>query len=227
MSRSIILSVLLLSTTVLASNVLFGAYSTEKCDSCLDQTFESCPGDYKTRSYATCMCAGDGSTNFVSCLSYCDPTLNEPANASATYYGYCLIFFKELCDGAQQFVSEETYARQCSKEAIEAGGRGEKGGDDSGEDEDGGSNKKDTNTDTDSEKRQVTWIRKISKPTKTNQPASSKTDETSEVNDTNAATTTNDASKTSETAQTTSGAKATAIPAMALFVGLGLQFVNA
>lgn len=151
MARSIILT-LLLSSTVLASNPVFGAYATDSCDTCLDQTYESCPGDYKTRSYATCMCAGDGSANFVSCLSSCDATLNEPANASATYYGYCLMFFKELCDGAQEFVSSDTYAEQCSKEAIKAGGIGEKGddsGDDSGSGSDGGSDKE---ADADSER---------------------------------------------------------------------------
>jgi hypothetical protein len=100
------------------------------------------------------MCAGDGSANFVTCLSYCDVNLNEPANASAAYYRYCLMFFKELCGGAEQFVDEETYAEQCSKEAIEAGGIGEKGGDDAGEDGDGGSDKKsDADEDADSEER--------------------------------------------------------------------------
>ncbi|CAF3573170.1 unnamed protein product [Fusarium graminearum] len=219
MARSIILT-LLLSSTVLASNPVFGAYATDSCDTCLDQTYESCPGDYKTRSYATCMCAGDGSANFVSCLSSCDATLNEPANASATYYGYCLMFFKELCDGAQEFVSSDTYAEQCSKEAIKAGGIGEKGndsGDDSGSGSDGGSDKE---ADADS------GSTAIEMPTKTNESASEKTNEKGESNETGAATTTGDSSKTSETAQTTSGAKATAIPAMALFVGLGLQFIN-
>ncbi|KAF0637067.1 hypothetical protein FPSE5266_06956 [Fusarium pseudograminearum] len=220
MARSIILA-LLLSSTALASNPVFGAYSTDSCDTCLDQTYESCPGDYKTRSYATCMCAGDGSANFVSCLSSCDPTLNEPANASATYYGYCLMFFKELCDGAQEFVSSDTYAEQCSKEAIKAGGIGEKGndsGDDSGSGSDGGSDKE---TDDDSDESTA-----IEVPTKTNESASEKTNEKGESDETGAATTTGDSSKTSETAQTTSGAKATAIPAMALFAGLGLQFIN-
>ncbi|GKU22061.1 hypothetical protein FLAG1_10262 [Fusarium langsethiae] len=219
MAKSIILT-LLLSTTVLASNPLFGAYSTDQCDTCLDQTFESCPGDYQTRPYATCMCAGDGSANFVSCLSSCDTSLNEPANASATYYGYCLMFFKELCDGAQQFVDEETYAEQCSEEAIKAGGIGEKGND-SGDD---GESDKESDSNGDDDSNEGTGIAVL---TKTNESASEKTNETGEANETDAATTTDGSSKTSETAQTTSGARATAIPAVALFAGLGVQFINA
>ncbi|KAF9768035.1 hypothetical protein IL306_014703 [Fusarium sp. DS 682] len=126
-----------LLTAVQASNPVFGAYQTDACDACLDQTYESCPGDYKTRSYATCMCAGDGSANFVSCLASCDPNKNEPAIASSTYYGYCVLFFKELCDGAQQFLSEDIYNKQCSKEAIKEGGIGAKnGGDDDSEESD-------------------------------------------------------------------------------------------
>lgn len=134
MLRSTVLSLALgLLPLVQASNPVFGAYQTDSCDACLDQTYESCPGDYKTRSYATCMCAGDGSANFVSCLSSCDPNKNEPAIASSTYYGYCVLFFKELCDGAQEFLSEDIYNKQCSKEAIKAGGIGAKDGDDDSE----------------------------------------------------------------------------------------------
>jgi hypothetical protein len=128
------LAVLLFSTAVEAANPLFGAYSTDSCDSCLDETYQSCPGDYKTRPYATCMCAGDGIANFQTCMSYCDVNKNEIAIASSTYMGYCVQFFKELCDGAQQFLSEEIYDKQCSKEAIAAGGIGAKDGDDGDDD---------------------------------------------------------------------------------------------
>lgn len=68
----------LLCTLVRASNPVFGAYTSSACDSCLDAVYENCPGYYQDRSYATCMCKGDGGTNFVSCMSYCDPGLNEP-----------------------------------------------------------------------------------------------------------------------------------------------------
>ena len=146
MSRVFILS--LLASKTLAANPLLGAYPTDQCDACMDEVYTSCPGNYQDRSYATCMCAGDGSTKFVSCLSSCDPTLNEPANASATYYGYCLMFFKELCDGAQEFVDQETYEKQCSKKAIAEGGIGEKGGKSGdGDKTDGGSDDEDAESD--------------------------------------------------------------------------------
>lgn len=149
MSRVFILS--LLAVQALAANPLLGAYPTDQCDACMDEVYTSCPGNYQERSYTTCMCAGDGSTKFVSCLSSCDPSLNEPANASAAYYGYCLMFFKELCDGAQEFVDQEAYEKQCSKKAIAEGGIGEKGsksGD--GDKTDGGS---DDDEDTESDER--------------------------------------------------------------------------
>ncbi|KAJ4137286.1 hypothetical protein NW768_002868 [Fusarium equiseti] len=207
MSR--LLTISLLAAQALAANPLLGAYPTDQCDACMDEVYTSCPGNYQERSYATCMCAGDGSTKFVSCLGSCDPQLNEPANASATYYGYCLMFFKELCDGAQAFVDQETYEKQCSKKAIAEGGIGEKDGksgdgdktDDAGDDEDADSDKS----------------TEIVKPTKTNESAS-ETDQSTE---------TASSSATAALVTTTvSGAKQTAIPAVALLAGLGLQLVN-
>src|SRR4051812_32096857 len=103
----------LLITAAQAANPVFGVYSSGACDSCLDQTFASCPGDYLTRSYATCMCAGDGGTNTVTCLSQCDPGLNEPANVVATWYGYCTIFFKEMCPEAKEYMSDSRFQSEC------------------------------------------------------------------------------------------------------------------
>ncbi|EWG36106.1 hypothetical protein FVEG_00261 [Fusarium verticillioides 7600] len=186
-----------LLTAVQASNPVFGAYQTDSCDACLDQTYESCPGDYKTRSYATCMCAGDGSANFVSCLPSCDPNKNEPAIASSTYYGYCVLFFKELCDGAQEFLSEDIYNKQCSKEAIAAGGIGAKDGDDDSEE---------------------------SEPSKTKDSSSRETDESGESGEANASETTKTSGSAQSTS--TSGALATMVPAWAIVAGMGLQLMN-
>ncbi|PNP79959.1 hypothetical protein FNYG_06656 [Fusarium nygamai] len=186
-----------LLTAVQASNPVFGAYQTDSCDACLDQTYESCPGDYKTRSYATCMCAGDGSANFVSCLSSCDPNKNEPAIASSTYYGYCVLFFKELCDGAQEILSEDIYNKQCSKEAIEAGGIGAKDGDDDSS----------------------------SEPSKTKDSSSKETDDSGESDEANDSETTKTSG--SAQATSTSGALATMVPAWAIMAGMGLQLMNA
>ncbi|KAF4432131.1 hypothetical protein F53441_13850 [Fusarium austroafricanum] len=131
MRQSTIFSLALsLCTAVQASNPVLGGYVSGACDSCLDNVYEMCPGDYKTRPYATCMCAGDGSAAFVSCMSQCDPGLNEPANAVTTWYTYCVMFFKDLCDGAQEYLDAEKYNEECSKKAIAAGGIGEKKGED-------------------------------------------------------------------------------------------------
>lgn len=126
MTRLIIVSLALslLFTAVQAANVLFGAYATASCEECLDQTYESCPGDYQTRSYAECMCAGDGSTNFVSCMPQCDASLNERNNAASAWYGYCVQFFKEICPSAEYYLDDEYFNDECSPEAIAAGGLG-------------------------------------------------------------------------------------------------------
>jgi predicted SPOUT superfamily RNA methylase MTH1 len=70
------------------------------------------------------MCGGDGAANFVSCQPYCPAGNDETRIASEAYYGYCVKFIKELCEVAQEFIDEETYAQECSKEAIAAGGIG-------------------------------------------------------------------------------------------------------
>lgn len=71
------------------------------------------------------MCAGDGGTNFVSCLPYCDGGIDEAGIATGAWYNYCVIFFKELCPSAREHMYEDTYNEQCSEEAIAAGGLGE------------------------------------------------------------------------------------------------------
>ncbi|KAM0342103.1 hypothetical protein ACHAPU_009717 [Fusarium lateritium] len=196
------LFVCFLAATVQAANPVFGAYSTDSCDACLDQTYESCPGDYKTRSYATCMCAGDGSANFVTCLSSCDPNKNEPEIASSTYYGYCVLFFKELCDGAQQFLTDKIYSEQCSKEAIAAGGIGAKD---------------DSDDDSDNDKS------KSSDPDKTTDSDSEETDDASETTKTGSATKTGEKA---EAAQTSNSAIGVAVTAWAIAAGLAIQLVN-
>jgi hypothetical protein len=122
---SVTLTLSLISTLTRAANPVFGTYTTPSCDTCLDQTFLSCPGDYHDRDYGTCMCYGDGGTNVNTCLSYCDTSLNEPANVVATWYGYCVIFFKDMCADAANYISQSRFEDECSPEAIAAGGVGE------------------------------------------------------------------------------------------------------
>ncbi|KAH6884261.1 hypothetical protein B0T10DRAFT_564837 [Thelonectria olida] len=188
----------LLATAVQGANVLFGAYATGQCEECLDQTFESCPGDYETRPYAECMCAGDGGANFVSCLSQCDVSLDEPAIASSQFYYYCVQFFKEVCPSAEQYLDSQDFNEQCSDDAIAAGGIGASG----------------TIASED--------------PTATAEPTETtgKTEATGKT-ETTGKTEPSETTETSEkTTQSSSGATASAAPALAVMAGLGLQLIN-
>lgn len=40
-----------------------------ECNTCVDSAVNSCPGDYETRAYANCLCAGDGGPRIVNCVS--------------------------------------------------------------------------------------------------------------------------------------------------------------
>lgn len=136
MARFIILLALcFLCAAVKASNPVFGGFVSSACDSCLDETYQSCSGDYKTRPYATCMCTGDGSANVMTCLSSCDPEINEPAVVSGAWYRYCVKFFKDFCPASEYYLEAETFDRYCSEEAIAAGGIGKNENGDSGSDE--------------------------------------------------------------------------------------------
>lgn len=73
---ALLLAVGQLATTVSAANMVFGAYGNRNCEACLDKTFQSCPGDYQTRSYAT--------------VSKSHPTSNRPARRSIP-----ILFHKE------------------------------------------------------------------------------------------------------------------------------------
>lgn len=78
------MAIILLFTAVHAANPIVGAFVTPQCKECLDQAYQSCPGDYLTRQYAECLCAGDGSANLVVCMSQCDGIrLNKSTNAGS------------------------------------------------------------------------------------------------------------------------------------------------
>ncbi|KAH9436035.1 hypothetical protein MCOR02_004944 [Pyricularia oryzae] len=120
---ALLLAVGQLAATVSAANMVFGAYGNRNCEACLDKTFQSCPGDYQTRSYATCMCAGNGGANAATCMSgYCDPSFNHIVVMS--WYMYCTMFFKELCPSAREYFDDKTWDRLCSPEEVAKGGIG-------------------------------------------------------------------------------------------------------
>ncbi|KAF5026594.1 hypothetical protein F66182_1320 [Fusarium sp. NRRL 66182] len=160
---TLVLSLSLLSGVVQASNPLFGAYGTAQCDACLDETYQSCPGDYETRPYAECICKGDGGTNFVSCLPYCDGGIDEAGIATRAWYRYCVQFFKDICPAAQAELDEDEFNEECSEKAIAAGGIGEEG------EEEGEEGKSAANTETGAN------------PTKTAESSSEETSDDSEA----------------------------------------------
>ncbi|KAK1749879.1 hypothetical protein QBC47DRAFT_465291 [Echria macrotheca] len=120
---------------VLAFNDVFGfSPSDPTCTACLDDAFAACPGFYQTRSFADCMCAGVGSTKFVTCTGgSCDPSVNSPANAARMWYNYCTQFFPaEMCPDAKAYMNPDIYQDQCSDAAIARGGIGSDGSSGSG-----------------------------------------------------------------------------------------------
>ncbi|KAL8287740.1 hypothetical protein RB597_000021 [Gaeumannomyces tritici] len=112
------LALVCLSAAANAANNIFAAFNGN-CGKCLDQAYLSCPGDYMTLGFATCMCAGKGGANVNTCLSYCDMSLNEPTNVVNALYMYCAIFFaKDVCPAAAQVFSQSTMDRLCSPDAV-------------------------------------------------------------------------------------------------------------
>ena len=107
---------LLCSTACALNNIWIGT-SYPQCDSCLDQTFLSCPGDYHDVGYAQCMCGGDGGVNMNTCVSVCNGVdalgTNLGSQVAGGWYLYCTIFFKEFCPGAKQFMGAELYEKRC------------------------------------------------------------------------------------------------------------------
>lgn len=109
----------LILPSALAANLIWGSYpSNPQCNNCLDQTFDSCEGDYTTPEYARCMCAGVGSTNMVSCVSVCSAVdqdslgISWADNVASGWYTYCIMFdeFKSLYAEAKSYVSPDLWA---------------------------------------------------------------------------------------------------------------------
>ncbi|KAK0755143.1 hypothetical protein B0T18DRAFT_425420 [Schizothecium vesticola] len=89
----------------------------EECNTCVDAAANSCPGDYRTRAYATCLCAGDGAPRIVNCLSTCNAVDTLPMGAAdkvaGGWYSYCIMFFPDLCTDAEYYVRPEWWAEKC------------------------------------------------------------------------------------------------------------------
>lgn len=93
-----------------------------ECDQCLDQTFASCPGSYLDASYAQCMCKGDGGVNLDTCVSVCDSVDSLGTDLGSQqvsgWYGYCTIFFQDMCSAAQPFMYEDSWEKNCGADSA-------------------------------------------------------------------------------------------------------------
>ncbi|KAG4441143.1 hypothetical protein IFR05_003364 [Cadophora sp. M221] len=92
-----------------------------ECNSCLNQDFASCPGDYQSVGYANCMCKGDGGPNTVTCAGICDRAdtvgTNVASHVASSYYRYCIMFFREFCTDAKEYLDQETFDERCGPDA--------------------------------------------------------------------------------------------------------------
>jgi hypothetical protein len=108
-------------SSTLAFNPLFLSTQYPECNSCLDATYLSCPGFYEDRDYATCMCAGTGATNMNTCISICDSVdalgVGLGIQKAEAWYGYCVQFFREMCDEAKPFLDSEQWEENCGPNA--------------------------------------------------------------------------------------------------------------
>lgn len=119
---SLILSLSLFQSAALAANPIWAVFSGN-CESCLDSVYSECPSNYRTLTYAQCMCGGQGAKDFVSCSSVCqtyDTSIakNQQRLAITSWYMYCIMFFKGACDEAQALVSPDIWEASCGAAAL-------------------------------------------------------------------------------------------------------------
>ncbi|PMB69073.1 hypothetical protein BM221_005659 [Beauveria bassiana] len=105
-----------------AANPIFGSFVTPACEACLDAAFDSCPGDYKSRGYAECMCAGEGGLKATACAAQrCDHSIYEETNVVIALATYCVGIIKESCPGFKKFLPQSVYDRDCSSSTTATG----------------------------------------------------------------------------------------------------------
>lgn len=136
------LSLLLLLPLASALNNVIIPLPYPECNTCVDSAVNSCPGDYETRAYANCLCAGDGGPRIVNCVSTCNAVDTLPMAAgdkvAGGWYSYCIMFFPELCAEAELYVQPDWFAEKCGPGANKGVGFG-KDGDPAGNTGSGGS----------------------------------------------------------------------------------------
>jgi uncharacterized membrane protein YgcG len=118
-----------------ALNPLFLAMGESQCDTCQDDAYNTCPGDYEKQTFAECMCAGDGGKLYVgTCIPLCTAASGFGVDYfAATLYSYCIGFFPQLCESAEQAgVSQKLLDKYCGADAGSSSGSGSGSGSDSG-----------------------------------------------------------------------------------------------
>ncbi|KFY83366.1 hypothetical protein V498_08127 [Pseudogymnoascus sp. VKM F-4517 (FW-2822)] len=103
-------------------NMIWIGTAYPECNSCLDQTFLSCPGSYDSVGYAECMCKGNGGANLAACIPICDAadtlgTLSGSLGAVRGYYLYCSMFYKEICPDAKEYLDSEMWEERCGPDS--------------------------------------------------------------------------------------------------------------
>lgn len=120
-NKKLLLAFSLFCSTAYSINMIWIDTAYSACNQCLDQTFSSCPGSYRTASYAQCMCKGDGGVNLVTCVSVCDSVdrlgTNLGSQQVSGWYGYCTIFFQDMCSDAQPFIYEDSWDKNCNADS--------------------------------------------------------------------------------------------------------------
>lgn len=110
----------LLRSAACQLGLIFGSTQYPDCNSCLDQTGASCPGNYEDVSYAECMCKGDGAVKVNTCVSVCNSVDTNgyiASNIANQFYGYCVEFFSDMCSDAQGTLQADIYEEYCGANA--------------------------------------------------------------------------------------------------------------
>ncbi|KAM7211534.1 hypothetical protein V8F06_013084 [Rhypophila decipiens] len=116
-----------------ASNPIFGGSAFSDCEDCLDRVYNYCPGSYTSKSYAQCLCDGQGAVDFIQCQALCSRYDGfTGASVGAMWQGYCIYFYPELCPQAEQWVDPSLWEGACGDGASSGGGSGSGSDDDSG-----------------------------------------------------------------------------------------------
>src|ERR1700712_3979373 len=83
-----------------AYNPIFGAFSSQQCQDCVDSAYNSCLGS----SFTSCLCTGLGGSRLTICASDITSCFTNPADVAQIDFGfeeYCVHYYpQEICPSA-------------------------------------------------------------------------------------------------------------------------------